>query len=197
MTKDKLEQYIINNKEEFDTLEPSLDIWKGIGKIEVVDEPRKSAISSLRWLTRIAAAVLIFIGSYYFHDYRSKHKQINSAVAVTNDDVQLYNTLIEAEYYYTARIGVETEKFYTLAAGNSLLRNEIQSELKELDREFNNLKDDLKDNADNEEIIAAMIQNYRLKLSILQDMMIQLQQVKKEKNTDDKIDLIHSNIILS
>jgi len=190
MTKDKLEQYILNNKEEFDTLEPSLGLWEGIDKIEFKKEPGKFAIRNLRWVTRIAAAVLIFIGSYYFHDYRSQQKQISHTVSVTDDDVQLYNTLVEAEYYYTARIGVETEKFYKLAGGNSLLRDEIQSELKELDNEFNELKEDLKDNADNEEIIAAMIQNYRLKLSILQEMMLQLQQVKKEKYTNDEIDLI-------
>ena len=70
------------------------------------------------------------------------------------------------------------------------MREEIQNELKELDKEFRLLKEDLKDNADNEEIIAAMIQNYRLKLSILQDMMFQLQEVKKEKENKDEIKLI-------
>ena len=190
MIKDKLEQYILDNKEEFDTLEPSLGLWEGIDKIELKKEPRKLAIRNLSWVTRIAAAILIFVGSYYFHEYRSQQKQISNVVSVSGDDVQLYNTLIEAEYYYTARIDVETEKFYRLAGGNSLLRDEIQGELKELDKEFNELKEDLKDNADNEEIIAAMIQNYRLKLSILQEMMVQMQQVKKEKYTDDETDFI-------
>jgi len=190
MTKDKLERYILDNKDEFDELEPSANLWEGIGKIEAKPKLSRYSIQPLKWAVRIAAAVFIFVGSYYFHDFRSERNQISRTVSITDDDVQLYNTLIEAEYYYTARIGVETEKFYKLAGGNSLLRDEIQGELKELDEEFNELKEDLKDNADNEELIAVMIQNYRLKLSILQDMMLQLQQVKKEKNTNDEIDLI-------
>ena len=190
MTKDKLEQFVLNNRDEFDELEPSAELWKGIGKIEVKPKLARYSIQPLKWVVRIAAAVFIFVGSYYFHDYRSEHQQLSQANEYLNTDNQLYNTLIEAEYYYTAKIGFETEKFYRLAGGNSLLRDEIQSELKELDDEFTELKEDLKDNADNEEIIAAMIQNYRLKLSILQEMMVQMQQVKKEKYTDDETDLI-------
>ena len=185
MTKDKLEQYILENRHEFDSLEPSEKLWEGIVKKE-----QKLSIYSgnrFRWVTRVAVAILIFLGSYYFHEYRSQQKQLNQFYLSANQDKQLYNTMVEAELYYTAQIGAETEKLYQLTAGNQLVREEIQDELMELDREFNELKEDLKDNADNEDIIAAMIQNYRLKLRILQDMMFQLKEVKKEKHTDDEI----------
>jgi len=188
MTNDKLEQYILNNRNEFDTLEPSEDIWDGIVK----EKPKQKIfiLSKLKWVARVAAAILIFIGSYYFHEYRSQKQQLSSHNEEINKNTNLYNNLIEAELYYTAQIGIETEKFYQLTAGDFLVREEIQNELKELDREFSELKEDLSDNADNEDIIAAMIQNYRLKLKILQDMMFQLKQVKKEKSTSDEIKLI-------
>jgi hypothetical protein len=193
MTKDNLENFIRNNRDDFDTIEPSSDLWNGIaGKINIEQETitlrkvKRIHMTQLNWVTKIAAAVLIFIGSYYFHDFRSNSKQI--ALQNTEEsNPQLYNTLMEAEYYYTAQIGKEKEKLYHLTAGNSIVREEIQDELKELDIEFRELKEDLKDNADNEDIITAMIQNYRLKLRILQDMMLQLQQDKKVKNTDDEI----------
>jgi hypothetical protein len=190
MTKDKLEQYILDNRDEFDTLEPSEHIWSNI--VTETNKPKQKTfvIPQVKWITRIAAAILIFIGSYYFHDYRSQQALISQTNSESNEGSQLYNTLLEAEYYYSAQIGVETEKLYQLTAGNSIVRDEVQNELKELDEEFRLLKEDLKDNADNEDIIAAMIQNYRLKLSILQDMMFQLQEVKKEKETTDEIKLI-------
>jgi len=190
MSKDKLEQFIIDSRGEFDELEPSGKLWEGVVKIEPVAKPKRFEINQLKWVTRIAATILIFVGGYYFSEYRSSQNLINSSVSISTDNTQLYNTLMEAEYYYTAQIGAETEKLFKLTAGNSLVRSEIQIELKELDKEFNELKEDLKDNADNEEIIAAMIQNYRLKLRILQDMMSQLQQVKKEKHNKDEINLI-------
>ena len=188
MSKDKLEQYIINNKEEFDTLEPSKGLWEGISKIE--PKPKKLDRPYFSWAMRVAATIIIFIGSYYFHDYRSQNRQTASFNSASNTDNKLYHELIEAEYYYTAQIGTETERFYQLAGGNKMLREEIQTELEELDNEFNTLKNDLRDNADNEEIIAAMIQNYRLKLRILQDMMNQLQQGKKENTNKDENNLI-------
>lgn len=194
MTKDKLEDYIKNHKDEFDTLEPSKDLWNGIGGkalpvMEVKNElvtPKRVRLNSLKWITRVAAAILIFTGSYYFHDYRSNKELIAENENPSAQNSQLYNTLMEAEYYYTAQIGMEQERLYSLTVGNSPIREEIQNELKELDKEFNALKEDLKDNLDNEEIIAAMIQNYRIKLGILQDMMMQLQQDKKVKNSDDE-----------
>ncbi len=185
MTKDKLEQYILANRDEFDSLEPSEKLWDGI--IKVKKKPKVISINGLKWAVRVAAVIVIFVGSYYFHDYRSQQKQLSQFNSSLEEGAQLYNTLVEAELYYTAQIGIETEKLYQLTAGNSFVREEIQDELKELDKEFRVLKEDLKDGADNEDIIAAMIQNYRLKLSILQDMMYQLQEVKKEKSTNDEI----------
>ena len=199
MTKDKLEQYIRNNRDEFDEIEPSADLWEGIvtrkpviSQLDEVVPSKKYSIGSYKWAVRVAAAVILFISSYYFHDYRSNSIQLaNQEKASQNNNSELYNTFIEAEYYYTAQIGVEQEKLYGLTVGNTMVREEIQEELKDLDMEFRELKEDLKDNADNEEIIAAMIQNYRLKLSILQDMMMQLQEDNSVKNNNNETKRIH------
>lgn len=198
MTKDRLENYIKDHREEFDVIEPSADLWSGIsGAGFNVEQPvlesgkRNIKQISIKWISRIAAAVLIFLASYYVHDYRNDNDQIANNDNSSLENSSLYNTLIEAEYYYTARIGAEKDKLYALTVGNSPIRDEIQDELEELDREFRALKEDLKDNVDNEDIIAAMIQNYRLKLSILQDMMMQLQEDKKEKKSDNETKRIH------
>ena len=52
---------------------------------------------------------------------------------------------------------------------------------------FNELKIDLKDDAANEEVIEAMIQNYRIKLQILEEILTQLKNAD-EQNTDDHED---------
>ena len=78
------------------------------------------------------------------------------------------------------------EEFYHLA-GNDL-RKEINVELTELDYVFRELKEDLNDNADNEEVVVAMIQNYRLKLEILEDILMQLEPAKENtKNNENEI----------
>jgi hypothetical protein len=79
-------------------------------------------------------------------------------------------------------------EFIELSGNNAPLRKEINIELSELDKIYRELKEDLKDNADNEEVVAAMIQNYRLKLEILEEILQQLQPANE--NTEDDEDTI-------
>ena len=198
MNNDRLENYIRDHRDEFDTLEPSEDMWNAIvarkeemseEETDVKQQPKRVQLNRsayVRWISRIAAAVIIFFASYYYHDYQSNKEIIAENNTESSANSTLYNTLIEANYYYTSQINQEKEKLYSLTVGNSTLRKEIQNELDELDKEFNKLKEDLNDNVDNEEIIAAMIQNYRIKLSILQDVMMQLQDKNKVNTSDDE-----------
>ena len=101
---------------------------------------------------------------------------------VDPEDAGMVQELMEAEYYYTAQIEERKEEFYCLTANNTGLRDDINMEMVELDQVFKNLKEDLKDNADNEEVVFAMIQNYRLKLEILEEILSQLRSA--EKNND-------------
>lgn len=187
MKTDKLEKFIFENRNEFDDLEPNPAIWNKIQK-------KESKTVQLNWtniLVRVAAVVVIFVSSYYFHDFmdnRSSDKKLASET--TTDGDQQYHELIEAEVYYTSMIDSKKEEIFMLAASKPQLREEINNELVDLDEDFRSLKEDLKDNADNEEVIVAMIQNYRLKLRILEETLIQLQHSNNEKsknNEDNKV----------
>ncbi|MGD2034222.1 MAG: hypothetical protein PVF73_04140, partial [Bacteroidales bacterium] len=65
------------------------------------------------------------------------------------------------------------------------LEEELQTDLSELDSIYEGLKDDLKDNIANHEVIEAMIQNYRLRIAILEDMLLFLDQEDEENNTNN------------
>jgi hypothetical protein len=52
-----------------------------------------------------------------------------------------------------------------------------------LDSIFSNIKKDLKDNVATQEVVEALIQNYRIKIRILEDMPILL---KEDKNNPEK-----------
>lgn len=183
---DKLEKFIIQNRDSLDNLEPPSQLWDGIQEIKdpTKTKSRVIALPVYKWAIRIASAIILFVASYYYHDYKNKPSSLLTSTELP--EASLLSELLEAEYYYTAQINFETEKFYKVTVGNKPLRNEIQNELKNLDKEFSELKDDLMDNADNEDVIAAMIQNYRLKLSILQDIMYQLKEQKTVKKTTNE-----------
>ena len=46
---------------------------------------------------------------------------------------------------------------------------------------FSELKADLKDNVDNEEVVTAMMENYRLKLQILEEILKELEKERSEE----------------
>ena len=59
----------------------------------------------------------------------------------------------------------------------------MRRELADLDSVFLSLKNDLHDHISNPEIIDAMIQNYRLKLSLLEQIQVELQEQNGKNNT--------------
>lgn len=181
MKQDKLEQFIIDNHDGFDVYEPSDELWDRIQK------PAPKVIK-LNWKTiavRVAAVVVIFIASYFFHDMMQSEKstQIAQQQPETEDQqMQQVQILMEAEVFYSSQINHAKDEIFKLSGNNQKLIADINLDMVELDEIFKELKDDLKDNSDNEEVIEAMIQNYRIKLQVLEEILMQL---NKTKNQDD------------
>jgi len=185
MKTDKLEKFVIENRNQFDTMEPSPDLWEKIKP----SQTKKIDINWTRMLIRAAAVVVIFVSSYIFFDYiinKNQEPVIAEVEANDPEDIRTYQELMEAEYYYTSMIENRKEEFIRLTGNNAPLRKEITIELKELDKVYRELKEDLKDNADNEEVVVAMIQNYRLKLEILEEILLQLQPANENTKDDEK-----------
>lgn len=183
MSPDKLEKYILDHREQFDDQEPDPAIWERL-------DTRKSLVIRINWRDvawKAAAVAAIFVASYYFHDFMSSRKNGSQSLLGKNTEESspMLRELIEAEAYYTSIINMKKDEVFRLTASNPDIRREIDMEMVDLDRVFSELKDDLKDNADNEEVIEAMIQNYRLKLDILEDMLLQLNQTDESQNEKD------------
>ncbi len=184
MKNDRLEQFIAENRDAFDDMEPGVKVWSEIKK------QGGRTISNNRWRTfgiRAAAVIVIFISSYYFHDFMQRYRSNREVIASdrdANDSKDIYRELQEAKYYYTSQIEETKSVVFDLINDNADLKNDINSELLDLDKVLAELKSDLKDNVDNEQVVAAMIQNYRLKLNILKDILNHLN--RTDENRDDK-----------
>ena len=182
MSPDKLEKYILDQRDRFDDLEPDPGIWDRI-------ETRKAKVIRIDWrgITWKAAAVAaIFTASYFFHDFMASRKQEEPKFLAENSEeagTPMVRELIEAEAYYTSLINVKKEEVFRLTSNSPDIQLEINTEMVELDKVFEELKEDLKDNAANEEVIEAMIQNYRVKLDILEEMLFRLKQSNESQNT--------------
>ncbi len=176
--KDKLEKFIQENREEFDMLEPGDGIWE---KIEKNIQPRK-VINWRKVIWRAASVIIIFLASYMVHDYIDLKKQIFSHHESKNKKELMIPEIREAEVYYSNLINEKLKEIKPMLANNPGIEKEINIDLNQLDSSYVALKKDLKDNIANQEVIEAMIQNYRLRLSILEDVLSQLKPEKNDKN---------------
>ena len=176
MEKERLEKFVINHRDEFDEFMPDPAVFGRIRKPKPV--VRMINWNSVMW--KAAAVLVIFVASYYFHDFVNSRKRPQTAENETGKPTEIVKMMIEAEAFYTAQIDNRQQEFNALAQDQPEIRHEVNYELVALDSVYADLKRDLKDNAANEEVIEAMIQNYRVKLDILEDVLRQLRAAKNE-----------------
>ncbi len=174
--KDRLESFISENRDSFDAYEPADHLWDNIRKREPAVHERRHSIRLI--IYRVAAVIAIFLASWILHDYIDYQRRINS----DNQSAQIYQMvpeLKETENYYNNLVNEKMEEltpYFTTMPG---LDHEVRSDLTELDSVYASLKKDLSDNIANDQVIEAMIQNYRMKLEILEDLLGEL---KLEQN---------------
>jgi hypothetical protein len=169
--KDKLEKYIIENREAFDIHEPGAEAWKKIEK----NIRSKRTINWRIIIGRAAAVILIFAASYMVHDLLDGKNREIARSGTKKEKELVIPELIEAEVYYSTLIDEKLQEIKPMFNEDPMLEKEIRYDLNQLDSIYEELKNDLRDNIANQEVIEAMIQNYRMRLSILEDVLSHMQ----------------------
>jgi hypothetical protein len=180
MKSDKLEKYIIKNRDKFDVHDPAPELWDKINP-----EKSKGKIGRLKWrsmIWKVAAMVAIIMSVFlvyeliHFDELKLawKNKKENKQINIPE--------LREAEIYYSSLIQNSMQKVQSHLTEYPDLRHELIRDFSELDSIYNDLKRDLKDNVANQEVVEALIQNYRIKIKILEDLLYQLQKSNQKKS---------------
>ncbi|MBU0765868.1 MAG: hypothetical protein KJ607_13670 [Bacteroidetes bacterium] len=185
-TKDRLEKFILENRDAFDMYEPGPEVWKRISRRENVQKTRRFLWGNIVW--KAAAAVAIFIGSYFFYKMVGSPQIENAGNIIPGSEKNIViPELAEAEGYYNQMVSLRMNEISQYASIYPDIEQEIRVDLTELDSICAELKKDLKDNIDNEEIINAMIHNYRLKLKVLEDILEYIRISDENENSHEKI----------
>ncbi len=170
---DELKKYIDSNRAQFEQENDDLDgLWLKIAS-DIEQHEKKN--SFLNWrILRIAAVLIVFLGIAWL-------VVINPSLEKNQNYADMYkfsSELLEAEGYYNSMIN---EKMQSISMYKDDIDPQIFKDLKALDQAMKELQKDLEDNIDNEEVINAMIQNYRIKLEILEQIQLQLEEKDYEK----------------
>ncbi len=177
--KDNLEQFVDRNRDAFNQFEPSPDVWGAIEK-SLDKAPAQKAGRWRRYLYRAAVVLAIFATSVFTVEFL--HQQGIQLVKTEKIDGSGIPELREAENYYNARLQEKLDEAKPILMDNPELGSELNRDLNELDSIYNELKDDLKDKVATTEVVEALIQNYRLRIDILEDL---LHQFDEDQNKED------------
>ena len=175
---DKLEKFIRDNREYLDRYEPDPSIWT---RVEKIKPQTKRYIPSYL----MKAAMIIIIAASSVLIYRVTSGRNYSMGGNLSSDVRISPELTEAEIYYSSMVKSLLEEAKPLMASNPTLETELLSEIAHLDSISADIRRDLKDNISNQEVIEALVMNYRIKVRLLEDMLEVLNN-QEQNNKDNK-----------
>ena len=181
---DNLEEYIRKHREELDRYRPSSGIWKrirkglGTGRAQLYRWVSVAAI-----FTVVLGTALVFIGPGYKLS-RKKDMGIRSTIVL-----QVSSQLRETEIYYNNLANTLYREATPMLAKNPEIEKELFMDISHLDSICSVIKKDLKDNIANQDVIEALIQNYRIKIRLLEDMLETLKENEDNKGKNNSHEL--------
>ncbi len=154
--RDSLKEHIESNAEDFELYPFDANDWNKIA--DKLDPPKRRYRG---WLLGVAASLAVIF--------------ISSVLVMSNSQGAPTNEVAEMEGFYEEAIN---EKISLVK--NHLDDDRILEDLNAMDEAFAELRSDLSENVDNEEVVMAMMENYQLKLQILERILSELEKEKGE-----------------
>jgi hypothetical protein len=185
---DKLKQFISENEQHFDSVPTTghFERFKRLQEQNITPIRSKKSVATPIFLKVAAILVLVFgIGWMVFNLGKIQGAQEFNHLAQTQTvDNQ---ELSDAEFFFSEQVNLKKKEVLAYASSNNDATQQIMQELEKLELQFLDLKEELAINNNNEQIINSMIENYRMRLSVLERLLKHLKKsnVIKQKHHED------------
>jgi predicted transcriptional regulator len=167
---DELEKYIKDHRDDLDRYSPGSRSWKMI----------RSGLTKGRhryfYAISAAAVIIALLGISVLLKpmlFKLQHREGYKSLVENNPQVR------ETELYYINLVNDLVSEAKPLLTEHPDMEKELSADMSQLDSICGEIKKDLRDNISNQEVIEALITNYRIRIQILNDMLSVL------KNEDD------------
>lgn len=174
----RFEENIRKRRDELDIYEAPEGSWE---KIRHSLDNKK--IRPRRWIYAAAVFTIIAGSSLLLMRQRNTVNTGSEVIASANSKTGISAQLKESEIYYTTLLKNLYSRAEPLLAENPDIEKEFLSDMNRLDSIYADIRKDLKENVDNAEVVEALIRNYRIRISILEEMLSLL---KDENNEVEK-----------
>jgi len=176
---DNLDKIIKNNRQSFDSLEPSEGHFDRFEqKLSELNQKKKTF--TFGYMLKAAAITLLIVlsGLWVFENVQQR---TNRGIALS----EISPEYGEVEMYYTHLVSEKYGEINQCESLDSLQKQIMLYELTEMDSIYENLKKDLSANPNDKRVINAMIQHYQLKVEVMNQILNQLHQaqnINKQKS---------------
>ncbi len=177
------DDFIMRNREAFDSQMPSDQLWDRIASEVNVSQSGKRQLWFMH-AKRYAAVAVVFlsvsIGLYTVFFSSTDGEDLQASV--------MSKEINDVSYFYETEIERKRAQVIALTAETPAIKEEVEMDFEALDIALVELKADLNDDVSNSEVLTAMIQNYRLKLQILEQILEFVEPTSTDNNTENEKD---------
>lgn len=191
----QLENFIRDNREEFDGEEPSPRVWKDLQKQLQADAetkavaPKKNSggklltMSILKWSAAAAILILAGLGVFHIIDKPTNTGTAGTTTTPSKDDLlnKINPTYAKEVYHFTQLIELKQEELKQIEKDNPELYQQFLGDINQLDSSYKNLKKELPTNPNREQLLEAMIENLKMQTELLNQQLQIIQQIKQSK----------------
>jgi predicted component of viral defense system (DUF524 family) len=178
----RLEDFISNNKEEFDDLEPRADIWNNISKeLDAWDEEQKlpkkreAKTFSLGFVLRVAAMIVVVMGISFGVYIQSQKISEEVDLAAINP------TYAKQQMQYASLIATKRTELKAIAKFDPQLYKEFSAEITKMQATYKKLNTDLATSPNQERVLRAMIRNLQIQTEVLNQQLSVIEQFNQSK----------------
>lgn len=167
MSKDRLEEFIQENREDFDTEIPGLNLWSEID--DKINPKKKATKTQIAGRAAAMVVVLIMVCCWFFIP-STDHSQIANLNQSPNQLLEEANPeLAEMSEYYTRKINKNKGR---LAAMNHH-DPDLYRDLKHMELMFDTLRMEWESNPhkSDEKLVNAMVANYKTRSMLLENVV--------------------------
>jgi hypothetical protein len=181
-----IEQFIKDNRDEFDSYQPGSRVWKNLQKQFPETDAKKPVINMMTWMKWSAAAAVILLlgpGVYYFSDSGKKENQ-----ASTYEVTDIPDEYAEEVYHFSRLIELKHKELNKIRKEEPELYRKFSADILRLDSSYQMLKKELPGNPNEEMILAAMIENLRIQTDLLNEQLLIIRKIKQnKKHSNEKL----------
>ena len=167
----KLEDFIKENKKEFDIDRPSVNLWSKIE--QELDKKKKKEPINLRLWIGIASSVIVLLGIAFLYVFPVKRE--NMSLADVNP------VYAKKQVKFASLIEQKRDSLQIFAVSNPELYQQFDADLQKLNKSYEALRKDLPASPNQQLVVKAMIKNLEIQLQLVSQQLSIISEVSQYK----------------